>query len=112
MLKKAFEEQLPKKAIFRLFDDQNKIIQLNISFIPLLEEMAKDQTHKSNIKCQFDESANDVVDAKKLSFDKKKLMVFDDLLLEKQNKCEAYYARGRHSNVNCFYLAQNYFRLP
>ena len=35
-----------------------------------------------------------------------------DLLLEKQNKCEAYYTRGRHSNVDCFYLAQNYFKLP
>jgi len=40
------------------------------------------------------------------------LIVVDDLLLEKQNKCEAYYTRGRHSNVDCFYLAQNYFRLP
>ena len=39
-------------------------------------------------------------------------MVFDDLLLEKQNKCEAYYTRGRHSIVDCFYLAQNYFKLP
>ena len=39
-------------------------------------------------------------------------MVFDDLLLERQNKCEAYYTRGRHSNVDCFYLAQNYFKLP
>ena len=39
-------------------------------------------------------------------------MVFDDLLLEKQNKCESYYVRGRHSNVDCFYLAQNYFKLP
>ena len=39
-------------------------------------------------------------------------MVFDDLLLEKQNKCEAYYTRGRHSNVDCFYLAQNDFKLP
>ena len=39
-------------------------------------------------------------------------MIFDDLLLEKQNKCEAYYVRGRHSNVDCFYLAQNYFKLP
>ena len=33
-------------------------------------------------------------------------------MLEKQNKCEAYYTRGRHSNVDCFYLAQNYFKLP
>jgi len=39
-------------------------------------------------------------------------MIFDDLLLEKQNKCESYYVRGRHSNVDCFYLCQNYFKLP
>ena len=39
-------------------------------------------------------------------------MIFDDLLLEKQNKCEYYYIRGRHSNVDCFYLSQNYFKLP
>ena len=39
-------------------------------------------------------------------------MVFDDILLEKQNTCESYYFRGRHSNVDCFYLAQNCFKLP
>ena len=39
-------------------------------------------------------------------------MIFEDLLLEKQNKCECYYVRGRHSNVDSFYLLQNYFRLP
>ena len=39
-------------------------------------------------------------------------MVFDDLLLEKQNTCESYNVRGRHDNVDCFYLAQNYFKLP
>lgn len=38
-------------------------------------------------------------------------MIFDNLLLEKQNKCEDYCVRGRHSNVDCFYLAQNYFKL-
>jgi hypothetical protein len=39
-------------------------------------------------------------------------MVFDDLQLVKQNKCEAYFIRGRHNNVDCFNLAQNYFELP
>ena len=39
-------------------------------------------------------------------------MVFDDLLLKKQITCESYYVRGRHSNADCFYLAQNYFKLP
>ena len=74
--------------------------------------MAKNQTDKSNLECKFFESASDVVDPRELSPDKKKLMVFDDLRLERQNKCKAYYTRGRRSNVDCFYLAQNYFRLP
>ena len=39
-------------------------------------------------------------------------MVFDDLLLEKQITCVSYYVRGRHSNVDCLYLGQNYFKLP
>jgi len=34
-------------------------------------------------------------------------------MLGKQNACEKYYVRGlRHSNVDCFYLSQNYFKLP
>jgi len=74
--------------------------------------MAKNQTKKSDIECQFFESSSDVVDPRELSPDKKNLIVFDDLMLERQNKCESYYTRGRHSNVDCFYLSQNYFRLP
>ena len=34
------------------------------------------------------------------------------LLLEKQKTGESYYVRGRHSHVDCLYLAQNYFKLP
>ena len=36
ILKKAFEEQLPK---VRLFDNQNEIMQLNVSPIKLLEDL-------------------------------------------------------------------------
>jgi len=39
----------------------------------------------------FLENASDVPDPRDLSLDKKNLMVFDDLLLKRQNKCEAYY---------------------
>ena len=49
ILKKAFEEQLPTELILRLFDNQNEIIQLNVSSIKLLKEMAKNQTQKSDI---------------------------------------------------------------
>ena len=38
-------------------------------------------------------------------------MIFDDCLLEKQNKAQSYYTRGRHSNCDCFYISQNYFKL-
>ena len=62
--------------------------------------------------CNFYQSVEDVPDPRELSSEKKNLMIFDDLLLEKQNKFESYYVRGRHSNVDCFYLAQNYFKLP
>ena len=32
--------------------------------------------------------------------------------LKNKNTCESYYVRGRYSNVDCFYLAENYFKLP
>ena len=74
--------------------------------------MAKNIRDKSDVVCNFYQSAEDVPDHRELSSEKKNLMVFDDLLLEKQNTCESYYVRGRYSNVDCFYLAQNYFTLP
>ena len=74
--------------------------------------MAKNIRGKSDVECKFYESADDVPDTRELSSGKKNLMVFDDLLLEKQNTCESYYVREKHSIVDCFYLAQNYFKLP
>ena len=74
--------------------------------------MAKDIRDKSDIVCNFYQSAEDVPDPREISSEKKKLMVFDNLLLEKQNTCESYYVSGRHSNVDCFYLAQIFFKLP
>ena len=67
---------------------------------------------KSDVEYNFYQSAEDVPDPRELSSEKKNLMVFDDLLLEKQNTCESYYVKGRHNNVDCFYLARNYFTLP
>ena len=74
--------------------------------------MAKEIRDKADVVCNFYQSAEDVPDPRDLSSEKKNIMVFDDLLLEKQNTCESYYGRGRHSNVDCFYLAQDYFKLP
>jgi hypothetical protein len=112
IIKKAFEEKLSKESIIRLFNNQDEIMRLDISPLDIVEDMAKNRSDKSDIECSFYETAGDVPDPSDLNSDNKNLIIFDDLLLENQNKCEAYYVRGRHSNVDCFYLSQNYFKLP
>jgi len=83
-----------------------------VSPTALIEEMAKNLNRKSDIDCEFYETSHNVLDPRNLSLDYNNLIIFHDLILEKQNKCETYYIRGRHSNVDCFYLCQNYLILP
>ena len=85
---------------------------MGISPISVVEEMVKDIRDKCDVECKFYESAEDVPDPRDLRSEKNNQIVFDDVLLEKQITCESYYVRGRHSNVDCFCLAQNYFKLP
>ena len=51
ILKKAFENKLPKDVIIRLFENQNEITDLGVSFISILEEMAKEIRDKSDVAC-------------------------------------------------------------
>ena len=98
--------------ILRLFNMREEIQNSQIPPSIVVQEWAKSVKKKSDVKCNFFETASDVPDPRDLNSEDKNLMIFDDLLLERQNKCECYYIRGRHSNVDCFYLSQNYFRLP
>lgn len=36
------------------------------------------------------------------------LIIFDDCILEKQDKMRDYFVRGRHKNISCIYLTQCY----
>jgi len=109
--------------IMNMFENHDEILREQISPNELIHELAKNRktlrglrsaSVDSNelIECTFYKSADDVPDPKEISPEHKNLMIFDDLLLQKQNKCEAYYIRGRHSNCDCLYLNQNYFKLP
>ena len=113
IIKKEFEEKLHKETIIKLFDIQREIARLNVSPDEVVEEMAKNCAHSpADIEFKFFETSANMPDLRELSNARKNLMIFDDLQLEKQDKCETYYIRGRHSDVDCFYLAQNYFKLP
>jgi len=116
VLRKGFEEQLPKEVIMNLFENQDEIQRETISPSALIEGLGKNRNIRSrrceSIEFNFYELADDVPNPKELSPEHKNLMIFDDLLLQKQNKCETYYIRGRHNNCDRFYLSQNYFKSP
>lgn len=111
ILIKALQKGLTKEEIYRLFQEKDTINKLNVDKI--IDKVSKTSKNKNKIKVYSYESADDVPDPKKLNKCERNLMIFDDLMLEKkQNKCEDYYVRGRHNNVDCFYISQNYFKLP
>jgi len=100
--------------IMNIFENRDEILREQISPNELIHESAKNRKNlsKEPIECNFCESADGVPDPKEISPNHKNLMIFDDLLLQKQNNCEAYHVGGRHSNCDCLYLIQNYFKLP
>lgn len=40
------------------------------------------------------------------------IFIFDDVICEKQDVIRSYFSMGRHKNIDCFYLAQTYSRVP
>ena len=102
ILRTAFAEGLPKEYILRLFKMKNEIQNSQMPPSLVIKKWIETINKESDIKSYFFESASDVPDPRELSSENKNLMIFDDLLLERQNKTESYYVRGR----------QNYFKLP
>ena len=61
ILKKAFEENLPKKCILRLFNMKDEIRKSQIPPLIVVQEWAKSIKNESNV-CNFFETASDVPD--------------------------------------------------
>src|SRR5580765_9032287 len=40
------------------------------------------------------------------------IYIFDDVACDKQDTIREYFAMGRHSSVDCFYLCQTYAKTP
>jgi len=60
----------------------------------------------------FHFSSDDIVPVESLDKKKRSIMVFDDVMLEKQTPIAKYFCQGRHGGADCFYLTQNYFKIP
>ena len=108
IMKRAFSKGFSKNQVNELFKNQHELQKEDP------EEFIDnyDGPCKGGINARFSDDVDDIPDPSQHDPMKKNLLVFDDIMLGPQNKSEAYYTRGRHNNVDVFYIAQSYFRLP
>ena len=60
----------------------------------------------------FHSNADDILPPENFDKRERTIMIFDDVLKEKQDPIEDYFMRGRHNGVDSFYLCQNYCHIP
>ena len=109
VIKKGYQSGLSKDQVANIFYNKKEIKDP----IKLIDDYIKlGGSTNGKIKADFYEDCAELPDPKALNFHEKNLLILDDCLLEKQNKAEAYYTRGRHNNCDTFYISQSYFKLP
>ena len=120
IIKKAFDSGLDKQSIVNIFKLNKEILNTGLSVDEVINQMAyafyeknKNMRHKpTGITVDYFSDAHDVPPPQEMDSNKLNLCVFDDVMLVKQSAIEDYYCRGRHNNVDSFYLSQSYFKLP
>ena len=70
------------------------------------------QVFKAHFKIgYFFDADEEIKDPKDLNPNTNHIMVFDDVMLSNQTKIKEYFCRGRHNNVNVFYLCQSLLKI-
>ena len=109
IMKSVFNKKLSKNQIKVLFENQSDVINEG-GIEKFLQEY--DGPCKGNIQVSFETDDSSILDPKDYDAGKKNLLLLDDIMLSPQNRVEQFFTRGRHSNIDVFYIAQSYFRLP
>ena len=102
-IKDCFDYGLTKENVYASFKDQVKLKfdELNHIF------------ENRQIKVTLSDKENEIQPPDKLDKKLKNLIVFDDVVNEKnQHIMEMYFTRGRHNKCSVIYLSQSYFDLP
>jgi GTPase SAR1 family protein len=76
-----------------------------------LETFIKDTTGKMVKIANFFDADDEIVDPSMLNKDKNHIMIFDDVMLKDQTVIKEYFCKGRHNNVNVFYLCQSLHKI-
>ena len=83
--------------------DQHKYVKLR----ELLEHVGEKIGTEVATFCNTADAVEQLDDCKENS-----VVIFDDFILENQDKVREYFTRGRHKGIECFYLAQTYSKVP
>jgi len=110
MLIQGFKHKLTKDQIIRLFDVYNNIDKEENISISAACEIAT--SGEGNIIVSAYKANIDVPNPSSLDCNKNNLIIFDDVLLDKQRIMEEYYTKGRHNSTQAFYISQSFFVLP
>ena len=108
VLRKGHEAGLSKQQISNVFNSQEALG--NISPLIAIEKFSVARNGK--IRADIYDDCHDIPEPSALDPMQTNLLLLDDCFLGKQNRAEAYFARGRHNNRDTLYIAQNHFRLP
>ena len=76
-----------------------------------LEKFIKCKTNQCVKIAHFFDADEEILNPSKLDKNKNHIMIFDDVMLEDQTKIKDYFCRGRHTNVNVFYLCQSLHKI-
>lgn len=60
----------------------------------------------------FHSSSEDIIPVENLDDKERSIMIFDDVIHEKQPPIEKYFSQGRNGGADCFYLTQDYYKIP
>ena len=77
------------------------------AFYENLENYIKYNTKQAVKVAQFFDVDTEILNPSKLDENKNHIMIFDDVMQENQSVIKDYFCRGRHNNVNVFYLCQS-----
>ena len=111
ILLKGFMNGLGKKDIIQVFEIMNRLGSA-ADLDTVCQYLSGDAIAKGGITVSAFNSNTTIPDPTQLDSAKKNLIIFDDVIFEKQDKISDYYTRGRHNNTQCFYISQAFMKIP
>ena len=115
ILKAGFENSLTKELIIQILKHNDMINDLEDDPANVCKafSMELDDEDKGDISIEMYEKGADVPDPNLFDSKDKNLIVFDDIMCDKnQSAADNFYTRGRHNNVDSIYISQNFYKLP